>query len=110
MPILTVSETIWRNHIELAAIFLHRKGVLSGGEDFSKPHAGKSMTPMWVYFEEHWIGRVSLELSLAFLVSEAGEQKLRIELLGTIEGILERFRRKMKWVRYSIGGKELWRG
>lgn len=31
-------------------------------------------------------------------------------MLGTIEGILERFRRKIKWVRYSIGGKELWRG
>lgn len=44
MPILTVSETIWRNHTELAAILLHRKGAGSRGEDFNKSHAGKAKT------------------------------------------------------------------
>ena len=53
VPILTISETIWRNHIELEAIFLHRKVSLSSGEDFNKPHSGKAMTPMGGYFEEH---------------------------------------------------------
>lgn len=103
MPILTAPETIQRNHIELAAIFLHRKGAVSGGEDFNKPHAGKAKTPMRVYLEKHWIGIISLEISLVFF-SQAGEQKLRGELLGTIEGILERSGRKMKRVRYSIDG------
>lgn len=48
------------------------------------------------------IGIISLEISLAFLVCEAGEWKLRVELLGTTEGILERSGRKMKGVRDGI--------
>ena len=43
MPILPASEAIWRNHTQLAAILLHRKGAVSRGEDFNKS-AGKAKT------------------------------------------------------------------